>query len=122
MKTEVIAIRKTIPVLSNSTTKERCKGNGRVSELRIKFYPGVEKALKVQPFVLHKGGRAEQFLTYPEGTEPFISGDNDYLVFPVSVDFENDDEIAVYAENTNANYTYSLAVDVIVSYFEEEVI
>lgn len=107
--------------LSDTRIKERLKDNGSVKEVRIRFYPGVERTLKVRPYVLHKAGRAEDFFTYPSGTEPYITGNDDQLIFPVLIDFEYDDEIVVDFENVG-DYPYTLSVDIIVSYYREELL
>lgn len=100
--------------------KERMKDNGTVQEVRIRFYPGVERTLQVAPYILHKTSRREELFTYPTGTEGWITGDDDYLVFPVSIDFEYDDELVVDYDNIG-DYIYTLAVDIVVNYFYEEV-
>lgn len=114
---ELEVILNSLPVL---LIKERMKDNGSVNEVRVRFYPGVEKSLHVNPYILHKAGRREELFTYPVGGEGFISGDNDTFVFPISIDFEYDDEIVVEFENVG-NYSYTLAVDIIVNYYREEV-
>jgi hypothetical protein len=121
MKREVISIRSDIQPLGKEYISERVKWDGFIEELRIRFYPGVERELKVKPYLLHKGSIAEDMITYPDGTDPYISGDNDYLVFPVNVPIEYDEFIKVFAENKNATYVYTLSVDVVVQYTPEEV-
>lgn len=101
--------------------KERLKDSGSVKDVRIRFYSGVEKSLRVRPYLLHKAGRAEDFFTYPAGTEPYITGDDDQLQFPVLVDFDYDDEVVVDYENVG-DYPYTLVVDIVVSYYPNEVI
>jgi hypothetical protein len=105
-----------------SVIRERLKDNGQVQEVRVRFYPGVERTLQVSPYVLHKNNRREDFFTYPEGTEPYITGDNDYLIFPCSLDFQYDDEICIEYNHAGGSFPYTLAVDVVVTYHEAEVI
>lgn len=119
MKKEVITIRKVVPSLSGvGKVVERIKDNGSVEEIRIRFYPGSQRTLKVEPFILHKGNKREDFFTYPLGTEKNITGDDDYLIFPVTVNFEYDDELVIQYDNIG-DYAYTLSVDVIVSYVGE---
>lgn len=99
--------------------KERLKDSGSVQEVRIRFYPGCERSLQVRPYILHKAGRAEDFFTYPVKTEGYITGDDDYLIFPVTLDFDYDDELVIEFDNVG-NYIYTLSVDVVVSYYREE--
>jgi hypothetical protein len=118
LKKEVIAIRKTVTAGEEGRIKERLKDNGYVEEIRVRFYPGVERTLKVLPYILHKSTKQENFFTTPEETEIFISGDDDSFVFPLSLSFEYDDELVVYYKN-EGTYPYSLVVDIIVEYGRE---
>lgn len=115
MKKEVISIRQSISPLQVGSMKERLKDNGFVEEVRIRFYPGVERTLKVTPYILHKENRKEDLFTFMTNTEGNISGDDDYFVFPCSIEFAYDDELCVDYNNTGT-YPYSLVVDIIVSY------
>lgn len=115
-KKEVIAIRKTVPAGATVIVSERVKGPGTVEELRVRFYPGQSRSLRVNPYVLHKGDQAEPMLTYPEGTENFLSGDDDTLIFPSVVTVENDDNIRVIAQNMSSGFDYTLVIDVVIDY------
>lgn len=118
MKTEVISFRQTVPAGNESSFKERLKADGHVEHVSIRFYPGVEESLQVIPFVLHKGRRREDLFTYAENTRAYITGDNDFLQFPVTCDFEYDDEFYVNAKNTDLVNDYTLCVDVLINYEE----
>lgn len=120
MKKEPISFRYDIQPLGSVTIEERIKDTGYIEEFRIRFYPGQERALKVRPFVEHKGSRQEELVTYPSGTEPFFSGDDDYFVYPSFIGVEYDDMLKVYAENTSDLYVYTLVIDVIVNYTFDE--
>jgi hypothetical protein len=121
MKAENISFRKVIQPLESGMLKERVKANGVIRQVSIRFYSGQEKSLRVRPFVLHKASRAEDFFTYVEGTDVFMSGDNDVFNFPITLDVEYDDQIAVSYENTSSAYPYSLVVDVQVVFNDIEV-
>jgi hypothetical protein len=116
MKTEVIAFRKDIAPNTTDVLHERVKHDGRVKEIRVRFYRGVEQSLKVRPFIEHKGNRIEEVFTYPNTAKPFLDGEDDYFLFPVTVDVEYDDYIKVWGQNTDATYTYTLVCDVVVEY------
>jgi hypothetical protein len=118
VKTEVLAFIQDIPANSSALFKERLKDNGQVMEIRIRFYPGVEKALQIHPYLLHTNNRAEEILTY-SGGDKIITGDDDYFVFPVNLDFQLDDEFAVSVVNTNTVYPYTMCVFVVVNYMYE---
>jgi hypothetical protein len=119
MKTEVIAFRQNINPSTSQTIIERVKANGRVAEIRVRFYPGQERELQIRPFVSLLNRLTEDVLTYPAGTEGYLSGDDDYLIFPVSVELRTDDNICVWANNVNATYVYTCVVDVVVQYYDD---
>lgn len=120
MKGEVFAVRKEIPALGEGVLSERIKGAGRIQEVRARFYAGQERALLARPYVLHKGQKAEDLFTFVEGSEPYLSGDDDTFTFPVSVEVENDDELKIWYKN-NANYQYTLVLDITIVYTDLEV-
>jgi hypothetical protein len=116
VKAEVISFRYDVDPVEEFTLKERLKADGVVTQVNIRFYTGVENSLEVKPFVLHKGRRAEDIFTYAEFTKPSISGDDDFFQFPVTLDFQYDDEFCVYFKNSDPVNTYTLCVDVFVNY------
>lgn len=118
MKKEIIAIRKDIEPGQKLEFKERLKDNGALVSVTVRFYPGVENDLKVEPFILHKGNRREDILTYVENSNAYISGDDDIFNFPVYVEFKYDDEFVIEAENIGA-FPYTLVVDALIEYVAE---
>ncbi len=116
MKSEVISFRYDADPTEIYTLKERMKADGVVTQVNIRFYPGVELALEIKPFLLHKGRRAEDIFTYAEGSKVAISGDDDFFQFPVNLTFEYDDEFCVYFSNTDGVNSYTVCVDVFVNY------
>jgi hypothetical protein len=120
MKAEVIAIRKDIPAGETGIFTEMIKDDGRIQEVRARFYSGQERALKVRPYISHKAQRIEDLFTYVEGSENYLSGDDDTFVFPASVKVEYDDELKVWYENSSA-YTYTLVLDIVIVYDMMEV-
>lgn len=119
MKKEIISIRKDINSGETVQFKERLKANGALVNVNVRFYPGVENDLKVEPYILHKGNKREDIVTYTEGANAYISGDDDTFTFPVYVEFQYDDEFVVEAENVGG-YAYTLVVDAIIEYVYEE--
>lgn len=119
MKREVIAIRKNVSPLQKFEVKERVKYNGSIEQIQVRFYAGQENELRVRPYVRHKGAKNETFFTYPEGTDPFLSGEDDVLRYPLALEIEYDDEIVVYVENISNTYDYTLVVDIVVTYYSE---
>jgi hypothetical protein len=119
MKKENIVIRKEMQPLESVTVKERVKYRGWIESCRIRFYAGQERELKVRPFVLHKGEKVEDFFTFPEGTEIYVSGEDDTFDYPLTIEVEYDDEIHVRIMNTNDTYIYTAVVDITISYEPE---
>jgi hypothetical protein len=118
VRKEVISIRQTIPANTvNMIITERIKSPGTLEEIRVRFYPGVERDLHVYPSVQHKGNKTTQMLTFPQGTEQFLSGDDDYLILPVVLAVDNDDNIKIMVTNVNTTYDYTLSIDVVIDYY-----
>lgn len=120
MKSEVVSFRTKLAAGQSITLKERVKADGQLTEIRVRFYPGNQLALKVKPYVKHKGNKDEDVFTYAAGTDSLLAGDDDYFVFPVTVDVENDDEVVVFAQNTETTFTYSVVVDMVLQYQFDE--
>jgi hypothetical protein len=116
-KKEVISFTATIAPLADMVFSERVKAPGTLEGIRIRFYAGQELDLRVRPYVLHKGQKSEDVLTYPEGSNPYLSGDDDEFYFPVTVPLANDDEIKVHVVNVNTQYAYTLVVHVAIDYY-----
>jgi hypothetical protein len=119
VKKEVVAVRKKILPGQMLTIKERIKYAGIIEQINVRFYAGQENELEILPYVNRKGQRIDTFFTYPEGTNPFLSGEDDRLSYPLSIPVENDDEIHLRVINRNTEYTYTLVVDVVVTYYAE---
>lgn len=116
-KKEVICIRKSIPSNTSLVIKERIKGDGTVEGIRLKFYVGQEKKLRVMPKILQTGDVLFDLATYPEGTDRFLSGDDDLVEIPCIISVGYDDELQIHVENTDAANSYSLVCDVFIDYF-----
>lgn len=114
-KREVISFRKSIAAGASDIIRERVKSPGTLEEVRVRFNPGQGNTLRVRPVVEHKGNRIEDLVTYPGGTNQFLSGDDDYFILPCSITVDNDDFVEVIANNTGA-FTYTIVVDVVIDY------
>ena len=116
-KMEVMTFRKVIPPNSSDVMQERVKGDGTVEGVRVRFYQGQQKALKVMPFIEHKGAQIENLVTYPATGDNFLSGDDDKLDLPCVISVDANDFIKIRAENTDPTNSYTLAVDVFIDYY-----
>ena len=117
MGVEIMSFRKVIPANTPDLLSERVKGPGTIEGIKVKFYPGQQKALRIVPFVEHKGSKTEQLITYPSTTDQFLAGDDDYFIFPVIVEVDNDDFVKIRAVNTDLVNAYTCVVDVIIDYY-----
>lgn len=127
MKTEVIAFRQDIPANTSLTITEMLKDKGEIVEVRVRFYSGQERALQIRPYIQLFNKMSEDLFTWggtnnkgnfqSGNTDHFLSGDDDYFVFPVSATVEMEDNVAVWVNNTDPVYTYTLVCDVVVQYY-----
>lgn len=121
MKAEVISFRKDINPNSSETLRERVKADGSLIEIRVRFYPGQERSLQIRPFVQLFNNLQEDVFTYGDGTtENYLSGDDDYFIYPVQVDLKMDDVVCILATNTDSTYAYTCVVDCVIQYFGTE--
>lgn len=96
--------------------QERIKADGTIQSVKVRFFKGQQLALHVRPYVLHTGNLVEDIITYPEGTNQYLSGDDDYPLYDVVCPVRNDDELVVWVHNTDPDDTYTLNVTVTVDY------
>ena len=113
---EVIAFRASVPPLTQVKFSERVKGAATIVSVMARFYSGQQLALKVRPCVLAQGNKLTDLITYPEGTDQYLSGDDDVLPFEMSIPVRNDDELVVFAHNTDDNDAYTLVLYVTLDY------
>lgn len=115
---ESIPFRKKIPAGQTEVrVSERIKALGTLQGIRFIFTPGQEGSLRVRPFIERKHGFLEPILTFPEGGDAFLSGDDVKLDFPVIIPVENDENVVIYADNIDAEDDYTLMVDVFIDYY-----
>jgi uncharacterized membrane protein len=116
-KKETVAFIKIIPAGTSAKLLERVKGEGTVEKLTVRFYPGQQKSLQVRAIIIHKGNKIEDLITYPEGGDSYLSGDDDSLVFNIVIPVENDDEIAISVKNIDASNDYTLMAFLEIDYY-----
>ncbi|MCT4564161.1 MAG: hypothetical protein N4A68_07540 [Maledivibacter sp.] len=114
---EVVSFRKKIEPGVREIIRERVKASGTVEKIIIRFYLGEQLSLRIRPCVEKKGQQLVDLITYPRGTDNYITGDDDPpmpfdVVFPVY----NDDNIAVIVQNTG-EIASRLSVDIEVDYY-----
>ena len=106
-----------IPAGATVTLTERVKGPGTVEGLRTRFYLGQEQALQVRPYVKHKGSKIEHLVTYNDGGQEYLSGEDDTDIIPCVINCDYDDEIVVKVTNTSSTYSYTLNLLVTIDYY-----
>lgn len=114
---EVVGFRATLAAGEKVTLSERIKGASIIEGLRMKFYPGQEGTLHIRPTLWQTGRNSlVDLVTYPADTNNYLSGDDDYFDFPITLEALLDDELRLYCENTGA-FPYTVSVDITVDYF-----
>jgi hypothetical protein len=117
-KKEVIVFRHDLAPGAKVTLSERVKGKGTIESVRVRFYKGQQLALEVNPYAKHTRNRKEDLLTYASnGGKKVLAGDDDQNEYPSVVTVDIDDEVCVDAYNSDATYTYTVAVDVVIDYY-----
>lgn len=116
-KKEVIYFDKVIPAGQTLEFTSKVKDDGTIEKLTVKFYIGQEKGLRVIPTVIHNNNQPEALITYPTGTEQYLSGDDDYFDFPIVVPVALNDVIKLKAINTDSTYDYHLTAAITIDYY-----
>jgi hypothetical protein len=114
---ESISFRKVIEKGQSVILKERVKADGTVTKVKIKFYEGQEGSLRVTPYVLKTRNRIEQLVTYAEGSDTYLSGNDEAYEQDISLKINNDDYVCISVTNTSSEYDYNLNADILVDYY-----
>jgi hypothetical protein len=114
---EPISFRAVIPPGTTKEFEEMVKSPGTLEEIAVRFYIGQQKSLHIQPMIIHNGNVVDNVITYPDGTDKFLSGDDDYFIFRPVIPCKYDDKIKVIATNTDPVNSYTLSIDFMVDYF-----
>lgn len=115
-KQEVVFFNKKINALTSEILQERVKGNGKIEKVTVRFYAGQGGDLHIKPIVIKQNGYREPMITYPENSSQYLSGDDDLFVLDTSIQVDNDDYIAIEAENVNSTFSYTAIVSVEINY------
>lgn len=109
MRSDSILFDAKIPSDSKAELRKKIPFNGYIRKMTIVFYPGQEKALQVNPYVLTWGDLAIP-LTKFTGDKSFFSGDDDQFNIGMSQRIKTDDYIVIEVENVSSSYDYDLYV------------
>lgn len=115
-KVESVVIRQNIATGATGQVTERIKAEGTIEGMRVIFPPGPSGLLHIVPYVRRHGGKLDPLLTFPSGSNGYISGDDMILPFPVTFAVKNDEEIVILYDNTDT-VAHELMVDVFIDYY-----
>lgn len=115
-KKEIVSFTKLIKANTTDVLHERIKADGTIESVKVRIYQGVQKSLRILPFIEHKGSKTENILTFPSTTDPYITGDDDYFIYDVTIPVEYDDFLKVWVQNIDSTHDYTLSVTVEVDY------
>jgi hypothetical protein len=114
-KKETVQFTKTILAGTTVTLSYLVKTEGTVERIFGKFYPGQQNALQVRPYLLLTADRQEELVTYPAGTNRFMSGDDRIFDIPIDYDVKSGDQLKVDVNNVST-YDYTLEISFVVDY------
>lgn len=118
-KKETVTFNRTIPANTSFTgltaLSQLLRAPCTIQRIFGIFYSGQQGALQVRPYLYMTDDRAEELLTYPSGSNRYMSGDN--MPFDISIDFDGNsmDQIKLDVVNTS-NFPYTLQVSIEVDY------
>lgn len=97
-----------VPPLASGDLRALIPGDATVERLVIRFYPGPELQLLVDPHVERRGGGRQELIHYT-GTRG-ITGDNDILEFFLALPVRLDEQLVVFYHNRHATLAYHFTV------------
>jgi hypothetical protein len=114
-KKETVQFIKKILAGTSVTFAYLVKSEGTVERIFGKFYAGQEGSLQVRPYIELTAARQEELITYPSGTDRYMSGENVTFDSAIDYDVKNGDQIKIDVNNTSI-YDYTLNISFEVDY------
>lgn len=96
---ESIVFNKVIAAGASEVLTERVKAAGTIEAVRITFAQGQRAELHVQPYIERKHNTEEPIITYPDGGQQYLAGDDIFLPFYVSRAVSLDDYVGIKVSN-----------------------
>lgn len=115
-KKQVIPFRKTIAAATKDKIIVPIESDCTVDEIRVRFYAGQQNDFHVDPYILTNADQRENLVEYADGTNAYLSGDDDYLVFPIGIAVVKNSNLIIAYDNQDAVNAYTLVIDVILDY------
>lgn len=116
---KVYPFRKFIPAGESGSVEVPLVSHGVVENVKVRFASGENATLHIRPVAVIPQEIEIDLFVYPEGCDPYVSGDMEVMDSDIGVEIENHALIRVYYENTGGLGTADsfLNVDVTVKYF-----
>lgn len=78
--------------------------DGTIERLRIRIYIGAQLDLRLNPYIVRKGGMEESLVYFADDGKKYLDGDDDVLDFTMSIPIYRDEDIVVrYINNDGVN-------------------
>lgn len=90
--------------------------DGTLQSVHVRFYPGQQKSLQIQPQVKFKNEEWRSIISYAAGSDQYLSGDDDRLDYAIGFEVGSGDTIVIQVTNTDTVNAYSLVLDIEIDY------
>lgn len=107
---------KSIDASGSGTLQQALRQNCTIEKVRVKFYPGPEGDLHIIPYLLKTNDVRYNIIDFPSGSNQYVSGEDEEIVFNVSIPVDVDDIICIEYVNADAVNAHVLSVQVEVDF------
>lgn len=116
-KKETIQFKQTVAAganLSGATALSfNIRSAGTLQRIFGKFNQGQQDQLQVRPYLTLRGDRSEELVTYPSGSNRYMSGDNVPFDLYIDFDVQPNDQIKLDVKNESAfDYTLDISFEI----------
>lgn len=94
--------RSTVNSDSDETDEYEVAQDSTIEHAEVRFYPGQQLDLEIEIEVITPEGNSK-YVIDPAGEKPYLSGDDDFFKFNISVPVETGDKIRITARNQDTN-------------------
>lgn len=108
--------RATIPPGTSGYLDAELKAHGFIKNVKIRFAAGENGTLHVRPTIVLPGEIPVDLLSYADGGDKYVSGDDETFSSDLKFEIENYTKVRVWYENTGVGNSI-LNVDVITEYY-----
>lgn len=111
-----VVFRKSIAPGDSGYMDAELVAHGFIKSLKVRFAAGENGTLHVRPTVIIPQGIPIDLLQYAQGSDKYISGDDETYTADVKIEIENHAVLRVWYDNTGTGTSF-LDVDIEVEYF-----